>query len=247
MAHGRVHIGTSGWSYDSWVGSFYDKNVKSRDLLAEYAKTFDSVELNNSFYKLPTPEAVNVWNAQSPSNFLFTCKASRFVTHMKKLKDPEEGIGRVLEAVRPLDGKLGPVLFQLPPRWRLNLERLGNFLQALPKGHRYTFEFREQSWLCDEVYELLKKHKIALCFYDLRGYQSPEVITADFVYLRLHGPNKEAYSGNYSNKALADYAQKINQWRKIGKDVYCYFDNDQKACAPFDALKLLNKVREMAA
>lgn len=237
-----IHIGTSGWNYDGWVGKFYPEKVKSSELLPEYANTFDTVEVNNSFYHLPAEHTVAEWSKHSPRGFIFSCKASRYITHMKKLKDPQEGIQRLLEAVKPFGRKLGPILFQLPPRWKLNLERLQEFVEVLPAKHQYAFEFRDKSWLCDPVYDLLEKHNMALCVYDYKGFRSPEKVTADFVYIRLHGPSSKAYAGSYDSRTLASYARKIRKWQKEGKDVYCYFDNDQKAYAPADACELRNKL-----
>ncbi len=242
MANAHIHIGTSGWNYDDWIGRFYPGDIKNHELLSEYAKTFSTVELNNSHYQLPKPDAVQDWVDQSPSSFIFSCKAHRYITHAKKLTDPEEGLGLMMDALRPLGNKLGPILFQLPGRWKVNRERLTSYLQALPKGYRYAFEFRDTSWLCRDVYGLLREHQVALCFYDYKGYRSPEEITADFVYIRLHGPNQAAYTGSYDGRTLAAYARKIKTWSESGMDVYCYFDNDQNGCAPADARDLLAKL-----
>lgn len=244
MSEGQVHVGTSGWNFDSWAGDFYPEGLRKSDLLPEYARHFSTVEVNNSFYNLPSTKTARHWKDEAPDNFLFSCKASRYITHMKKLKDPDEGIDKMLHALEPLGDKLGPILFQLPPNWRVNAERLEAFLDKLPKGHRYTFEFRDPSWHCQEIYKLLEKHNAALCFYDYEKYQSPEKSTADFVYIRLHGPEETAYSGSYDGRTLAGYARKINRWRDEGKDVFCYFDNDEKACAPHDAEKLLQSLKK---
>ncbi|WP_166254710.1 DUF72 domain-containing protein [Marinobacter salicampi] len=238
MHQGQVFVGTSGWNFKSWEGDFYPDRMPGKELLPEYARHFRSVEVNNSFYNLPEPETAEAWAKDVPNDFRFACKASRYITHMKKLKDPAEGIDRLMEALEPLGKKLGPILFQLPPNWRVNTERLEAFLEKLPGRHRYTFEFRDPSWHCDEVYELLEEYKAALCFYDYQKYQSPERPTADFVYIRLHGPEETAYTGSYDGRTLAGYARKIQRWQEEGRDVYCYFDNDEKACAPKDAAKL---------
>lgn len=234
----RIHIGTSGFSYADWKENFYRGIAREKDMLAAYSATFDSVEINQSFYRLPSPDAVKQWIATVPPGFVFSYKANRFLTHRKRLKDFDEPIERLVKAVEPFGTQLGPILFQLPPRWQVNVERLKGFVAALPRFHQYTFEFRDPSWLCEEVYTVLERHNAALCFYDFRGFQSPERITADFVYIRLHGPNPEAYTGSYSDEALARYAEKIAAWKKQGIDVYCYFDNDQKGCAPKDAQAL---------
>lgn len=238
----KLYIGTSGFSFDSWKGEFYPDDVREKDMLAAYSQTFKSVEINNSFYRLPAATTVDKWVNIAPPDFIFAYKANRYITHRKKLKITDEPIERLNNAVAPFGKKLGPILFQLPPRWKVNVERLREFVAALPKKHRYTFEFRDPSWLCDQVYDVLSNRNIALCFYDYRGFQSPEIPTADFVYLRLHGPNPEAYTGSYGSKALSQYAKKIKAWQKQGLDVYCYFDNDQKSCAPADGQVLQKKV-----
>ncbi|MCW8196386.1 DUF72 domain-containing protein [Proteobacteria bacterium 005FR1] len=243
MGKGRIHIGTSGWNYDSWKGgNFYPEGVRDRDLLREYTRHFSTVEINRSFYRFPTPKAVADWYAQTPDDFIFACKSSRFLSHRRKLKEPEEPIERLLRTFSPLAEKLGPFLFQLPPRWKVNTERLHYFLSLLPSGYRYTMEFRDTSWLCDEVYELLERYGVSLCFYDFQCFRSPEVITADFIYIRLHGPNEQPYWGAYDGRTLSSYANKIKRWIESGRDVYCYFDNDQAGCAPKDAQRLLDKL-----
>lgn len=234
---GRIRIGTSGWSYDHWIGTFYPEGMRQRDLLAVYAGRFDSVEINRTFYKLPAAHTMAAWREQTPAGFLFAAKASRYLTHRKKLKDPEEPITRLLRHLEPLDGKLGPVLFQLPPRWRANPERLERLLEELPDGHRYAFEFRDPSWHDDRILELLSRRGAALCVFDLAGKRSPVEVTADFVYLRLHGPGGP-YQGSYDGRTLSGWARRILAWSEAGKDVYCYFDNDEKAYAPGDALRL---------
>jgi len=162
---------------------------------------------------------------------------------MKELKDPEEPISNLFEILEPFGQKLGPVLFQLPPNWSVDVDRLRHFLEGLPKRFRYTFEFRDESWFCDEVYQLLDQYNASLCFYDYERKQSPHRHTADFVYLRLHGPEEQAYKGSYPNETLDDYARNCRSWRKNGQSVFVYFDNDDKACAPKDAQRLLDRVK----
>ncbi|MFO8141014.1 MAG: DUF72 domain-containing protein [Marinobacter sp.] len=238
----EIRIGTSGWDFDSWRGSFYPDGLGGEALLPEYAHHFNTVELNNSFYRLPAQTSVKAWREASPDGFLFSAKASRYLTHMKKLKDAGEGLDRFLAALAPFGSKLGPVLFQLPPRWRVNVGRLTTFLERLPRGYRYAFEFRDTSWLCDEVYEILKEYNVALCYYHYKGYRSPPVATADFVYIRLHGPGEKAYTGSYDGRTLAGLARRFVNWAREGRDVFCYFDNDDKACAPRDARRLLDAI-----
>ncbi len=233
----RIHIGTSGWHYDHWKGPFYPEGMKAAEMLAFYADRFATVEINNSFYQLPDENTLAGWRDAVQERFVFSAKASRFMTHMKKLKDPEEPVSTFMERMKMLGGKLGPILFQLPPRWNLNPERLASFLAALPGGHRYAFEFRDPSWFADEVYEALRDNNAAFCIYELAGRLSPRKVTADFVYVRLHGPG-DAYEGDYDAQALSGWAGAISTWAGKGLPVYCYFDNDQKGYAPRNALSL---------
>ena len=241
MAAG-VRIGTSGWHYKHWMGAFYPAGLKPREMLDYYARTFDTVEINNSFYRLPTEQAVDEWRSTAPDGFLFAVKGSRYLTHMKKLTDPEPGLDRFLPRVEALAEKFGPVVFQLPPRWRANVERLREFLRALPRDHRFAFEFRDPSWHTDEVCDVLREHGAAFCVFDISGAQSPVRVTADFTYVRLHGPSEHAYSGSYDDAGLREWADRIAAWRGELDGVYVYFDNDIAACAVGDARRLLEMV-----
>ena len=236
---GKIFIGTSGWNYKHWVGIFYPAGIKPAQQLAFYLKHFKTVELNNPFYHLPPPQTFTNWRKSTPKDFLFAVKASRFITHNKKLNVEKENINLFLNSAKRLNEKLGPILFQLPPKWNINIERLGSFLKKLPKKYRYTIEFRNQTWYTEDVYGLLKKYNCAFCIYELAGIQSPKEVTADFVYIRLHGPTLLKYAGSYSNKVLKSWSKLCLQWRKEGKDVYVYFDNDQAAYAAFNAQTLL--------
>jgi uncharacterized protein YecE (DUF72 family) len=238
----NVYIGTSGWHYMHWIGKFYPENTKPKDFKNEYLRHFNTVELNSPFYHLPSAETFQNWRNSTPENFIFAVKASRFITHMKKLKDPVQTFGNFIENADHLEEKLGPILFQLPPKWEFNKERFVEFLEALPrKGYRYTFEFRNQTWYNEEIYSLLKKYNVAFCIYELEYHLTPLLTTADFVYVRLHGPEKK-YSGNYSDEALEQWSERCKTWISEGKDVYIYFDNDQNAYAAFNALKLKEMV-----
>ena len=241
---GRIHIGTSGWHYPHWVGPFYPSGMASEALLPFYASHLSTVEINNTFYHLPSPHTLREWEKQTPKHFLFACKGSRFITHMKKLKDPEHSIERFFETITVLKHKLGPILFQLPPRWGRNVPRLEEFLQALPQPFRYAFEFRDASWFAQPVYDVLTKYHAAFCLYHLAGRWSPEIITTEYVYIRLHGPG-EAYQGTYHHQTLHAWADKCQNWSRSGKDVYCYFDNDENGYAPINALTLQKKVRAL--
>jgi uncharacterized protein YecE (DUF72 family) len=233
-----AYIGTSGWHYTHWIGRFYPENTKPKDFKNEYLKHFKTVELNSPFYHLPSAETFENWRTTTPDGFIFSVKASRFITHMKKLKDPTQTFGNFIENASHLEEKLGPILFQLPPKWEYNKERFVDFVNALPpSGYRYTFEFRNQTWYNEEVYDVLKTHNISYCIYELEYHLTPMIVTADFVYIRLHGPEKK-YAGSYSDSALQQWAEKCKSWLAQEKDVYVYFDNDQNAYAAFNALKL---------
>ena len=238
----EIHIGTSGWHYDHWVGPFYPERMKPDAFLGFYAEHFGAAEINNTFYQLPEPGTLAEWREATPGRFLFACKASRYITHMKKLKDPDDSIRRFFEVVGALGDKLGPILFQLPPRWRVDSGRLAAFLEALPGGRRYAFEFRDESWFTDEVLELLSRHGAAFCIYDIAGRRSAIEVTAEFVYVRLHGPGA-AYEGTYDGRTLHGWARRFRGWRDEGCDVYCFFDNDQNGYAARDALR----IKEMLA
>ncbi len=231
-----VHIGTSGWHYRHWRGRFYPADLAARHWLTFYAGRFDSVEINNSFYRLPSPGALRAWTRDTPRAFRFAVKASRYITHMKKLTDPGRSLQTFLAAVKGLGGKAGPVLFQLPPRWRCDPERLAAFLRMLPRRLPVAFELRDRSWHDPEVYRLLRRHNAAFCIYDLAGFTAPLEVTADFAYLRLHGP-AGAYGGCYSRKQLRGWARRIRSWKEL-KHVYVYFDNDEAGYAPRNALEL---------
>lgn len=231
-----IHIGTSGWHYDHWRGLFYPDDVGDR--LGFYARQFKSVEINNTFYRQPKTQTLRDWRDTVPSDFRFAVKASRYITHMKKLKEPAESLGNFIELVETLGDKLGPLLFQLPGNWHFNGERLAQFLAMLPDDLRCAFEFRDPSWHNQEVYALLARHNVAFCIFEIGGQRAPRETTADFVYIRLHGPEKTPYEGQYDIQALSGWAGAISTWAKQGKDVYCYFDNDQSGYAPQDARRL---------
>jgi len=233
----RIHIGTSGWHYTHWKGPFFPKNIPAEEMLAFYAERFQATEINNSFYRLPEAKTFAAWHDTTPPGFVFSVKASRYITHMKKLKDPEKPLGNFMDRIRDLGDRLGPVLFQLPPNWSCNPGRLEEFLAVLPSGHRYAFEFRDPSWFDDRVYQLLAKAGAAFCIYELAGRHSPKSVTADFVYVRLHGP-AAAYQGSYPTQTLAGWAGAFSTWARQGKDIFCFFDNDEKGYAAANAMCL---------
>lgn len=234
---GQVHIGTSGWHYPHWRGPFYPEKLPASKMLDFYTQHFDTVELNNTFYRLPSPGGVEHWRDSTPKNFLFAAKGSRFLTHMKKLKDTGAGIDNFFERVNPLGRKLGPIVFQLPPFWEANAERLDAFLAALPRRRRYAFELRNPTWHTEEIYRTLRRHRAAYCIFEIAGFRSSFEITANFTYVRLHGPGA-AYQGAYSNGTLREWAARIREWQKTLRAIYVYFDNDQAAYAVENALML---------
>ncbi|HKW73895.1 MAG TPA: DUF72 domain-containing protein [Terriglobales bacterium] len=238
-----IRIGTSGYHYKHWVGPFYPPKTSAGRMLEFYVRHFDTLELNNSFYRLPTIQAFECWRDSAPANFVFAVKASRFITHNKKLKDPENALENLLPRAEHLGKKLGPVLFQLPPKWKVNVERLKDLLEILPKEHRYAFEFRELSWIKPEVNRLLERFNAAFCIYELAGYHTPLEVTADFSYIRLHGPAAGKYQGSYSEERLEDWARWIRERSKRLKAIYVYFDNDQAGYAAQNALRLREMVR----
>ena len=242
----RVHIGTSGWHYKHWCGPFYEERLPAAKMLGCYIQHFDTVELNNSFYRLPSPAALKTWYAQTPKNFCFAAKASRFLTHNKKLREPENALQNLLPLLEILKEKLGPILFQLPPKWNVNAERLDEFLHALPRKHRYAFEFRNLTWDVPEVYEILRRHRAAYCIYELAGFHTRLEITTDFSYVRLHGPGGK-YQGSYSNAKLREWASRIREWQKTLRGIYIYFDNDQAGYAAQNALQLKGTVDEFTS
>lgn len=239
---GRVLIGTSGWHYDHWRGPFYPDDLPEDRWLAFYRQRFSTVEINNSFYQLPSRATLEAWREEVPRRFVFAAKASRYITHMKKLKDPAEPLGNFFERMEALGDRLGPILFQLPPRWKANPERLEAFLTELPRGRRCAFEFRDESWFAPEAYEVLAARGAAFCIYELAGRTSPREVTADFAYVRLHGPASEKYRGRYDRRTLGGWAGAFAAWNRQGKDVYCYFDNDQDGYAAINAGELQEMV-----
>jgi len=231
-----IYIGTSGWFYTHW-DHFY-QGLPSSQWLSYYARYFSTVEINSTFYHLPKKKSVKNWFNSTPKDFIFSVKFSRLITHVKKLKESNLEIENFLKAIHPIKSKLGPLLFLLPPSFKLNYEALKNCIEQLPKRYSYTFEFRNESWHVPSIYDLLKKNKIALCISDLNGQLSPIEVTAPFVYIRLHGP-KKAYQGVYSLQSLKQWARRVKEWEGNKLNVYIYFDNDERGFAIKDAKKLI--------
>lgn len=238
----RIRIGTSGFHYRHWVGTFYPDKTPASAMFAWYQQFFDCVELNNTFYRLPKPSAVEEWRRAAPSGFEFAAKGSRFITHMKKLNDPELALERFFEPIELLGDALGPIVFQLPPNWGPNPSRFEAFLEALPDRHRYAFELRDTRWIRDDIIRLLERYRIAFCIWDLRGIQSPRIVTTDFSYIRLHGPSVNAYQGSYDDASLDDWARWIAGQSRELREIHVYFDNDHAGIAPHDALRLRERL-----
>jgi uncharacterized protein YecE (DUF72 family) len=221
----EYYIGTSGWHYEDWRGLFYPPALARSKWLEFYARYFATVELNNSFYRLPSEKAFVNWREASPGNFIFAVKVSRFITHIKRLKDAEEPVQNFLERADLLKEKLGPLLYQLPPNMKRDDKRLAAFLAILPKKYRHVLEFRHESWFDDDVFKILRSHNAGCCVFDMPGFSSPVMVTADFAYVRFHGSDG-LYSSDYSDKELAGWAKKIDSLGKNLKAVYIYFNND---------------------
>lgn len=237
----RVRIGCSGWSYDDWRGPFYPPELKAKDRLAFYASRFDTAELNASFYRLPSPAAVAGWAAAVAPGFVFAWKVSRYITHNKKLADCQDSIALVFGRMAGLGAALGPALIQLPPMLHRDDERLKRFLSWLPTGTRAVVEFRHASWYDETVLAILRDHGAALCISDHHDAPSPWTVTADWVYVRGHGPGGR-YVGRYDERALGDWAAFINAQTQASREVFSYFDNDIKSAAPQDAAALKSLV-----
>ena len=211
--------------------------MPSSRYLSWYVRHFNTVEINNCFYRLPTESAVTTWRDETPPGFCFAVKASRFITHIKRLRDPQPALKTYLSRMEGLKSKLGPILFQLPPSWHVNTERLSEFLSALPGRHRYVCEFRDPTWYTLPVYDLLRKYNVALCVHDWRGARSPQELTADHAYVRFHGTTGK-YQGNYTDEMLTSWAGLIREWMPRLRAIYLYFNNDQGGHAVRNALTL---------
>lgn len=240
MTTGQLRIGTSGYQYHHWKGAFYPNELPQRRWFEYYSSQFDTVEINNSFYSLPKAATFEQWRQAAPPGFRYALKFSRFGSHIKRLRDPSQTIGTFLEAAEQLKSRLGPILVQLPPNWRPQPERLDAFLAAAPRRHRWVIECRDQRWLNDEVLDILRRRRAALCLHDMiEGH--PLTLTADWTYRRFHGDD---YAGSYSDRFLASEADRLVDWLRDGRDVYAYFNNDESAHAVHNALTLKQLVND---
>ena len=232
----KIHVGTSGWYYDHWKGAFYPESLSKNDYLDFYSGYFPTLEINHSFYQLPPGKLLIKLRDSVPDSFVFSVKATRYITYIKKLKDARTSMGPFLKRMDILGGKLGPILFQLPPQWSCNHERLNLFLKALPPGYRYAFEFRDASWFTPETYEMLSAHNAALSIYQVGLRTSPQIVTADFVYIRLYGSKMK--KGEYDPEVLSEWVGTLSELAERGKEIFCYFDGDETACAAREAVRL---------
>ncbi|HET9344992.1 MAG TPA: DUF72 domain-containing protein [Candidatus Limnocylindrales bacterium] len=231
-----VWIGTSGWQYRDWRGRFYPESLAVRAWLERYAEAFATVESNNAFYRLPERATFEAWADRTPDDFVMAVKVSRFLTHIKRLAEPDEPVERFLDRAAGLGPKLGPALVQLPPRFRVDPERLRATLEAFPRDLRVAVEFRHPSWFNDEVRSILEANRAALCLTDRRGPRTPVWRTADWTYVRFH-EGQARPRPSYGRVALASWARRVAERWAPGEDVFAYFNNDHRACAPRDAAR----------
>lgn len=235
----RFYCGACGWNYPHWKETFY-AGVKQKDWLAHYSTQFDTVEINNSFYRLPETKTFEQWRDKTPDGFVFAVKASRYLTHIKRLKEPEEPLKRLLDRSSGLGSKRGPILYQFPPRWHVDLDLLEAFLKLLPGDVRHVFEFRDNSWQTEALWSLLERYSAAYCVMDSPGLPLHLKTTADFSYVRMHSGGEKT-GGNYTDSALKQWAGRVNDMLRRG-DVYVYFNNDVNTYAVYNALSLRKMV-----
>ena len=229
----KLYIGTSGWDYKHWDNVFYPAG---KNKLEYFSRQFKTVEINYSFYHLPSPATYQNWYQRTPEGFLFALKASRFITHIKRIKNVNDDWQRFLGNALNLKEKLGPILFQFPATFKAAPDRLIFFLKLInSQGVRFAFEFRHESWANKEIYDLLEKYNAAWVIADSPSYPKREVVTADFVYLREHG----SFASKYTKEELRDLEQKVKKWLQTEKDVYVYFNNDAKGYAVENAKELI--------
>lgn len=237
---GKIHIGCSGWNYPHWRGRFYPEAQAPGQWFDFYAAVFNTVEINNTFYRLPTAKTFKAWGAKAPDRFIYAVKANRYLTHLKKLKEAKAPLKKLLDRARLLEEHLGPILYQLPPRWRFDRARLESFLDLLPEDLQHVFEFRDQSWMVEEVFELLDERGVSVCAHDLPGLKVPRRAAGPVAYVRFHGA-KEKYRGGYPEPTLRSWWRWMEQQVQRGRGLYVYFNNDAEAHAVRDARALMRK------
>jgi len=235
----KYYVGCSGWHYEHWRGLYYPQDLPKPKWLSFYAQQFDTVELNNSFYRLPSEQAFGTWRESTPDDFVFAVKVSRFITHIRRLRNSGSAVENFLSQAAFLKEKLGPLLYQLPPSMKRNDEVLKSFLSTLPSKYQHVIEFRHESWIDEAVFDILRVYNVGLCVFDMPGLSCPLVATSDFAYIRFHG-SEGLYSSSYSGEELTQWAQRI---ARLGQNVrvsYIYFNNDAKAFAIKNAKTLTN-------
>ena len=242
---GPIRIGCSGWVYKHWRGIFYAASLPQTRWFERYSEEFDTVEINNSFYRLPKPETFDKWRKQAPPGFCYAVKANRFLTQAKKLKDCEEPMERMMTAVQHLGDRLGPMLYQLPPSMKINLDRLETFLQILPRDVTSVFEFRNMSWYEAETYLLLDRYGASFCVHDMPGSTSNRIAVGPIAYVRLHG-GEGKYWGRYSDERLLSWTDWLLDQARQGRSCWCYFNNDIHGHAIDDPRTLKAMVRQMS-
>lgn len=241
--NGNIYIGTSGWVYKHWESIFYPQNLPSAEWLNFYSQNFSTTEINNSFYHLPAAKTFRNWRQKTPQDFLFSVKVSRYITHVKRLKDVKSSWNLFLRCSAGLKDKLGPLLLQFPSSFAMKeetIERLDKFL-AYAKQARLVFEFRNESWFSEEVYEFLRSHQSTLVIANSSVYPQSDVITGKFVYVRMHGP-KALFSSDYPLDQIKTLGESVNKWSRNGYDVYVYFNNDFGGFALKNAKELMAEI-----
>jgi uncharacterized protein YecE (DUF72 family) len=242
-APGRPHVGCSGWVYRDWRGIVYPEGLPQRRWFEHYATLFDTVEINNTFYRLPPASTTEAWAAQAPAGFVYAVKLGQFGSHRMKLRDAPRWLPNHLDRVERLGAHLGPTLVHLPPRWKRNAQRLDEFLSAAPRRLRWAVEVRERSWLHDDVFDVLRRHGAALCIHDLLA-EHPWIRTAGWTYVRFHGPEalQRKYWGRYGAERMEPAASRLESWLAEGCDVYAYFNNDHQGHAVADGRWLAGRL-----
>jgi uncharacterized protein YecE (DUF72 family) len=241
MTRAEIRIGCSGWQYAHWRGDLYPRELPQDRWFEHYAERFDTVELNNSFYRLPEADTFAAWGRRSPPGFLMAVKASRYLTHVRRLREPRDPLDRLWTRASRLGDHLGPMLYQLPPRWRRNVERLASFADAVPRDRLQALEIRDPDWYHPDTYAVIERGGLALCLHDMPGSASPRRPIGPFVYVRFHGSGT-GYGGAYPGKALAAWADRLVAWAEAGLAGYAYFNNDLGGHAFRDASRLREMV-----
>jgi uncharacterized protein YecE (DUF72 family) len=237
-----IRVGTSGWTYKSWKGTFYPETLNQRKWLEYYSTVFESVELNTTFYHIPKAKITAGWKDRTPDSFVFSAKLARLITHRKKLLDCKEPVEWYFQEMQPLKAKIGVILIQLPPSLSRDEERIKTFIPRLPAGYRFVFEFRNKEWYNDGVFTLLDNNALGFCIHDDQGKETPLVATSDLVYIRFHG-YKTRYGGLYPDDVIQQWANRIYKWNSEGKHVYAYFNNDMNGYAVKNAKGIIELLR----